>query len=293
MLIRFAGGDEFEWADSLGSRAGAFLGLSKKFGDLVQGCSWQRFKGSRTRRRRLRCGSFGTTAAPAIAVEISSIVVEDRSELDRMARALRTQSRGRAFKPSYVVPSTPGACRDAALEILGNHGLIFAVVGAAIYFPILRRRVKRAARLQQRAKSKPGGIGAADRSQSDDPRVKTKTLLGIGRDGLDADAVVVELPLANDRCCVRSSAEHAAGGACDVELRTLRRMPCCWHFTCYRMERGSRFFGSAATSVPSGLLATDAVDSIARERWKRTCAGAAIEILIMDRKWRRWRGIST
>jgi len=90
---------------------GPFLGLSKKFGDLVQGMLVQRFKGSPNTAQTAAVRQLRTTAAPAIAVEISSIVVEDRSELDRMAPGIADAiARGAAaFKPSYVVPSTPGA----------------------------------------------------------------------------------------------------------------------------------------------------------------------------------------
>ena len=88
-----------------------FLGLSRKFGDLVQGELTHRFKGSPDNAQTATVRQLRTTAAPAIAVEISSIIVEDRAELDRMAPAVADAiARGAAaFKPSYVVPSTPGA----------------------------------------------------------------------------------------------------------------------------------------------------------------------------------------
>lgn len=88
-----------------------FLGLSRKFGDLVQGQLTQRFKGSPDAAQTAAVRQLRTTAAPAIAVEISSIVVEDRAELDRMAPGVADAiARGAAaFKPSYVVPNAPGA----------------------------------------------------------------------------------------------------------------------------------------------------------------------------------------
>ena len=88
-----------------------FLGLSRKFGDLVQGQLAQRFKGSPDASQSAAVRQLRTTAAPAIAVEISSIVVDDRAQLDRMAPGVADAiARGAAgFKPSYVVPSTPGA----------------------------------------------------------------------------------------------------------------------------------------------------------------------------------------
>jgi N-acetylmuramoyl-L-alanine amidase len=88
-----------------------FLGLSRKFGDLVQAQLAQRFKGSPDAAQTATVRQLRTTAAPAIAVEISSIIVEDRAELDRMAPGVADAiARGAAaFKPAYLVPNTPGA----------------------------------------------------------------------------------------------------------------------------------------------------------------------------------------
>jgi N-acetylmuramoyl-L-alanine amidase len=90
---------------------GPFLGLSRKFGDLVQGMLAQRFKGSPDVAQTGAVRQLRTTAAPAIAVEISSVTVDDRAELDRMAPNVADAiARGTvAFKPSYVVPSAAGA----------------------------------------------------------------------------------------------------------------------------------------------------------------------------------------
>jgi len=87
-----------------------FLGLSKKFGDLVQGMLVQRFKGSPDTALTAGVRQLRTTAAPAIAVEISSIVVEDRAELDHMAPGVADAIAhgAAAFKPSYVVANVPG-----------------------------------------------------------------------------------------------------------------------------------------------------------------------------------------
>jgi len=85
-----------------------FLGLSRKFGDLVQGLLAQRFKGSPNSSQTASVRQLRTTAAPAIAVEISSVSVEKREDLDRMAPGVADAiARGvAAFKPSYVVPTT-------------------------------------------------------------------------------------------------------------------------------------------------------------------------------------------
>jgi N-acetylmuramoyl-L-alanine amidase len=84
-----------------------FLGLSKTFGDLVQGFLTQRFKGSPDAAQTASVRQLRTTAAPAIAVEISSVTVENRADLDRMAPGVADAiARGvAAFKPSYVVPN--------------------------------------------------------------------------------------------------------------------------------------------------------------------------------------------
>lgn len=88
---------------------GPFLSLSRKLGDQVQGLLAQRFKGSPGVARTASVRQLRTTAAPAIAVEISSVTVEDRAELDHMAPGVADAiARGAAmFRPSYVV-ANPG-----------------------------------------------------------------------------------------------------------------------------------------------------------------------------------------
>lgn len=84
-----------------------FIGLSRKFGDLVQGFLSQRFKGSPSDAQTASVRQLRTTAAPAIAVEVSSVSVEKREDLDRMGPGIADAiARGVvAFKPSYVVPT--------------------------------------------------------------------------------------------------------------------------------------------------------------------------------------------
>ena len=87
-----------------------FQGLSRKLGDLVQGLLAQRFKGSPSTAQTVAVRQLRTTAAPAIAVEISSVVVENRADLDRMAPGVADAiATGVAtFRPSYVVPTPAG-----------------------------------------------------------------------------------------------------------------------------------------------------------------------------------------
>lgn len=88
-----------------------FEGLSKQLGDLVQGLLVARFKGSPNTAQTAAVRQLRTTAAPAIAVEVSSVVVDDRSELDKMAPGVAEAiAIGVAeFKPLYVIPTAPGA----------------------------------------------------------------------------------------------------------------------------------------------------------------------------------------
>jgi N-acetylmuramoyl-L-alanine amidase len=87
-----------------------FASLSRKLGDHVQALLAQRFKGSPTVAQPASVRQLRTTAAPAIAVEISSVTVEDRAQLDHMAPGIADAiARGAAaFRPSYVLPANPG-----------------------------------------------------------------------------------------------------------------------------------------------------------------------------------------
>jgi N-acetylmuramoyl-L-alanine amidase len=87
-----------------------FVSLSRKLGDQVQGLLAQRFKGSPPTAQAASVRQLRTTAAPAIAVEISSVTVEDRAQLDHMAPGVADAiARGAAaFRPTYVVPANPG-----------------------------------------------------------------------------------------------------------------------------------------------------------------------------------------
>ena len=88
-----------------------FEGLSRQLGDLVQGLLAARFKGSPNTAETAAVRQLRTTAAPAIAVEISSVVVDDRTDLDKMAPGVAEAiAIGVAqFRPSYVIPSSVGA----------------------------------------------------------------------------------------------------------------------------------------------------------------------------------------
>jgi N-acetylmuramoyl-L-alanine amidase len=87
-----------------------FVSLSRKLGDQVQRLLAQKFKGSPPMAQTASVRQLRTTAAPAIAVEVSSVTVEDRAQLDHMAPGIADAiARGAAaFRPTYVVPANPG-----------------------------------------------------------------------------------------------------------------------------------------------------------------------------------------
>jgi len=92
---------------------GPFVGLSHLLGDLVQEELAKRFRGSPSIAQVAPVRQLRTTAAPAIAVEISSVIVPERADLDRMVPGVAEAiAQGIvAFKPSYVLPvpaGTPG-----------------------------------------------------------------------------------------------------------------------------------------------------------------------------------------
>jgi N-acetylmuramoyl-L-alanine amidase len=84
-----------------------YAGLSRKFGDAVQGLLAQKFKGSPSTAQIAGIRQLRTTAAPAIAVELSSVSVPDRNQLDQMMPGVADAvARGvAAFRPTYVVAS--------------------------------------------------------------------------------------------------------------------------------------------------------------------------------------------
>jgi N-acetylmuramoyl-L-alanine amidase len=87
-----------------------FLAASRKLGDLVQASLSPRFKGSPDYSQTAAVRQLRTTAAPAIAVEISSVTVEDRANLDWMAPGVAeaVAQGAAAFRAQSRVPQLPG-----------------------------------------------------------------------------------------------------------------------------------------------------------------------------------------
>jgi hypothetical protein len=172
----------------------------------------------------------------------------------------------------------------ARWKILLISGLVIAVVTAAIYFPILRRRVKRAAQLQQQSEeqarrelTQPIAINPGD------PRVKTK--LFWASDALDSTLapVVVELPLSNDPVLRSKQVLNTlVAGPVDAELRTLP--PDAVLLAFYLLPDGTAvadFSEALATSIPSGIASEQlAVDSVTRTLEANVLQVQRLKILI-------------
>jgi hypothetical protein len=147
-------------------------------------------------------------------------------------------------------------------------GLTLAVIAAAIYFPILRRRVKRAAKIQQQSEEQ----ARRDLAQSlvatpGTPRVKAKMFWAANGDDPTLTPVTVDLPLSNDPVLrAKQVLNTLLAGPVDSDLRTLP--PDAVLLAFYLMPNGTGvadFSEALATSIPSGIESEQlAVDSIAR-----------------------------
>ena len=144
--------------------------------------------------------------------------------------------------------------------------LVFAVIGAAIVAPILRKRMTRAARLQQQSEEQARRelIQAIPVNPSD-PRVKAELFWLSDADSSMLAPVAVELPLSSDPA-LRSKQllNTLLAGPVDVGLRTLP--PDALLVAFYILPDGTAiadFSEALATSIPSGIQSEQlAVDSM-------------------------------
>ena len=147
-------------------------------------------------------------------------------------------------------------------------GFIFALLAAAIYFPILRRRVKRAAKLQQQSEEQARReLAQPITINPGDPRVKAKVFWA--SDTIDSTLVpvTVELPLSKDPVLRSKQVLNTLlAGPVDAEFRTLP--PDALLLAFYLLPDGTAiadFSEALATSVPSGIVSEQlAVNSITR-----------------------------
>lgn len=146
--------------------------------------------------------------------------------------------------------------------------LVFVVVGAAISVPIIRSRMKRAARLQQQTEEQARRelVQTVPMNPSD-PRVKAKLFWLSDFDSSALAPVTVELPLSSDPVLRSKQVLNTLlAGPVDVELRTLP--PDAVLLAFYILPDGTAiadFSEALATSIPSGIASEQlAVDSMAR-----------------------------
>ena len=147
-------------------------------------------------------------------------------------------------------------------------GLATAVIAGAIYFPVLRRRIQRAARLQaqsieqaRRELSQPVAIAPGE------PRVKAQLFWASPEEDGGLAAVTVELPLTNEPVLrAKQVLNTLLAGPVDAELRTLPPDAALLEF--YLLPDGTAiadFSEPLATSLPSGIESEKlAVESITR-----------------------------
>jgi len=147
-------------------------------------------------------------------------------------------------------------------------GFVFAVLAAAIYFPILKRRVKKQAQVQQKSEEQARlELVQSLNAASNEPKVKAKLFWAADAEYSELVANTVELPLSNDPV-LRSKQVLSTllAGPVDSELRTLPPDAALLAF--YILPDGTAvadFSDAMANSIPSGVQSEQfAVDSITR-----------------------------
>jgi hypothetical protein len=146
--------------------------------------------------------------------------------------------------------------------------LCVAVLVGAIYFPILRRRLRAAAKLQQQTTEQARReLTQAVPINPGEPRVKAKLFWASGNsDGMLMDSMV-ELPLSSDPVLRSKQVLNTLlAGPVDAELRTLP--PDAVLLAFYLLPDGTAiadFSEALATATPSGIQSEQlAVDSLTR-----------------------------
>jgi spore germination protein GerM len=147
-------------------------------------------------------------------------------------------------------------------------GLLAAVIGAALYFPALRRQVNKAAQATEKTAEQarrelipPGPVSSGE------ARMKVKMFWGAkGEDGI-LRPVIVELPLAADPVLrAKQVVNTLLAGPVDSDARTLPPDAALLAF--YILPDGTAvadFSDELRTSTPSGIQSEQlAIDSLAR-----------------------------
>jgi hypothetical protein len=146
--------------------------------------------------------------------------------------------------------------------------LCVAVIVGAIYLPILRRRMARAAKLQQQtAEQARRELTQAVPVNPGEPKVKAKFYWASGNGDGSLVETTIELPLSSEPVLRSKQVLNTLlAGPVDAELRTLP--PDAVLLAFYILPRGTAvadFSEALATAIPSGIQSEQmAVDSITR-----------------------------
>jgi Sporulation and spore germination len=146
--------------------------------------------------------------------------------------------------------------------------LAVAVIGAALYFPALRRQVNVAKQLTEKtAEQARRELLPPTPVSSGDPIVKVKMYWGSKSEGGALTPVTVELALSNDPALrAKQVLNTLLAGPVDPEARTLPPDAALLAFYIFPDGTGvADFSESMATAIPSGIQSEQlAVDSITR-----------------------------
>ena len=147
-------------------------------------------------------------------------------------------------------------------------GLFGAVLIAALYFPILKRRVKQTAKLQPQTEEQARReLTQPMPASASEPRVKAKLFWASNADDGSLSPVSIDLPLATEPVLRSKQVLNTLlAGPVDSELRTLPPDAVLLAFYLLPDGTGIADFSEAlASSIPSGIESEQlAVDSITR-----------------------------
>ena len=147
-------------------------------------------------------------------------------------------------------------------------GLLLVLLAAAIYFPILKRRVRRQAQVRQTSEEQARReLVQSLNAAPGDPKIKAKLFWASDSGDGGLEPSTVELPLSNDPVLrAKQVLNTLLAGPVDAELRTLPPDAALLAF--YLLPDGTAvadFSEAMATAVPSGIQSEQlAVDSITK-----------------------------
>ena len=162
--------------------------------------------------------------------------------------------------------------------------LSWAVVIAAIYFPILKRRVRQAAQIQQQSEEQVRReLTQSLAANTGEPLAKAKLFWSSGAEDGSLTPVTVDLPLSKDPVLRGKQVLNTLlAGPVDAELRTVP--PDAVLLAFYLLPDGTAiadFSEAMATSIPSGIASEQvAVDSIAKTLEANVAQARWLKILI-------------